>query len=89
MIPSPMKRLIPSFLSTLLLLAVSSALFAAKPKANQANTDDMWVTAPVPELPAGVTQHSYRSEAMQRDVGYCLYLPPSYATEKARLYPVV
>ncbi len=26
---------------------------------------------------------------MQRDVDYCLYLPPSYATEKARLYPVV
>ena len=34
------------------LLTAGSALPAAKPRSNQANMDDMWVTAPVPELPA-------------------------------------
>jgi hypothetical protein len=44
----------------------------SKTKANQANTDDMWVASLVPELPAGVTHHTFRSDAMKRDVGYCL-----------------
>ena len=45
--------------------------FAAKPqakaKANQTNTDDMWVAASVPELPAGVTHHTLKSASMKRD----------------------
>ena len=62
----------------LLLFALSPPLYAqkAKPKANQANTDDMWVTSPVPALPTRVTHHTFHSASMQREVGYCLYLPP-------------
>lgn len=61
-----------------LLGALGFTLFASqpKPKANQANTDDMWVTSPIPELPIGVTHHTFRSQSMKRDVGYCIYLPP-------------
>jgi len=78
---------------TLLLIAVSSPLSAqkakGKSKSNQTNTDDMWVTAPVPELPPGVTHHTFRSDSMQRDVGYCIYLPPGYTADKERRYPVI
>ena len=80
-------------LITLISLAVlvCSALLAAqpKPKANQTNTDDMWVASPIPALPTGVTHHIFRSESMKREVGYCIYLPPSYATDTERRYPVI
>ncbi len=59
-------------------------------KSNQANTDDMWVAKPLPaSFPTNVTHHTYRSAAMKRDVGYCLYLPPGYAKDTARRYPVL
>lgn len=63
-----------------------TTLFAAqpKPKANQANTGDMWIASPVPELPTDVTHHTFRSESMKREVGYCIYLPPSYAKDTER-----
>jgi enterochelin esterase-like enzyme len=61
---------------------------AAKP--SQANDDEMWVVVPKPgTLPARVTHHTYRSVAMKRDVGYCLYLPPGYEANPARRYPVI
>lgn len=77
--------------ATIILFALCPLLFAQKPKAksNQTNTDDMWVTPPVPELPTNVTHHTFRSTSMQRDVGYCLYLPPGYAKDKERRYPVI
>ena len=49
----------------------------------------MWLTSPLPELPAGVTHHTYRSASMKREVGYCIYLPPSYARQVAWRYPVI
>lgn len=59
-------------------------------KSNQTNTDDMWVAKPLPaSFPTNVTHHTYRSAAMKRDVGYCLYLPPGYAKDTARRYPVI
>jgi endo-1,4-beta-xylanase len=79
-------------LSILLLAAAGLPLYAQAPKIakpRQSNSDDMWVTAVVPELPSGVTHHTYRSASMQREVGYCLYLPPSYATHPAWRYPVI
>jgi endo-1,4-beta-xylanase len=36
-----------------------------------------------------VTHHTYRSAAMNRDVGYCIYLPPGYAAATDRRYPVI
>jgi enterochelin esterase-like enzyme len=74
-------------LSALLVLASDASLMAAK--SNQTNTDDMWVVSPVPELPAGVTHHTYTSEAMKREIGYCIYLPPGYAQDKDCHYPVI
>lgn len=77
--------------AVLLWLILCSTVFAAKPKtkANQANTDDMWVTSPVPELPTNVTHHTFRSASMQREVGFCLYLPPGYEKDTQRRYPVI
>ena len=80
-------------LLTLLLFALCPPLFAqpakAKSKANQTNTDDMWVTSPVQALPTNVTHHTFRSASMQREVGFCLYLPPGYEKDTQRRYPVI
>ncbi len=57
---------------------------------NQTNTDDMWVAKVDPAtLPPGVTHHTYRSQAMNRDVGYCIYLPPGYVKDAGKRYPVI
>jgi enterochelin esterase-like enzyme len=73
----------------LVLCMVSSSLLGEKTKPVQTNTDDMWVASPVPGLPSGVTHHKYHSEAMKREVGYCIYLPPSYAVKTERRFPVI
>jgi endo-1,4-beta-xylanase len=49
----------------------------------------VWVNPPKPgQLPAGVTHHTYASQSMKHEVGYCIYLPPDYATS-GRRYPVI
>ncbi len=54
------------------------------------NAKTVWVNPPQPgQLPPGVTHHTFRSTAISRDVGYCIYLPPGYATEPTRRYPVI
>ncbi len=75
----------------LLLFSLCPPLHAqkAKKKANPTNSDDMWVTSPVPELPANVTHHTFTSASMKREVGYCLYLPPGYEKHTQRRYPVI
>jgi endo-1,4-beta-xylanase len=40
-------------------------------------------------LPAGVTHRTYASASMGHDVGYCIYLPPSYEQDTHRRYPVI
>lgn len=88
-------KLLPLALSAFVLLAPACgkavAAEAKKPaKSNQTNSDDMWVAKPQPaSLPANVTHHTYRSAAMKRDVGYCIYLPPGYAQDTTRRYPVI
>jgi enterochelin esterase-like enzyme len=52
-------------------------------------SDKTWVASSIPKLPTGVTHHTLRSEAMKRDVGYCIYLPPGYAQDVERRYPVL
>jgi endo-1,4-beta-xylanase len=70
--------------------ASTAAQKSAKAKPNHANTDDMWVAEPKPgSLPERVTHCTYRSAAMKRDVGYCIYLPPGYDSDTARRYPVI
>jgi enterochelin esterase-like enzyme len=71
-------------------LVFAQAKGKAKAKGgNLSNSDDMWVQRELPELPTGVTHHTYRSAAMNRDVGYCLYLPPGYKGDTTRRYPVL
>lgn len=91
-----MQPTIPFSIRVLFCLAVvflfttaSQAQPKAKTKANQPNSDEMWVVDSVPELPTGVTHHRYRSTSMHRDVGYCIYLPPSYSSSPDRRYPVI
>ncbi len=61
-----------------------------RPRSRPGNTDDMWVAkVSVDSLPTGVTHHTYRSEAMQQDVGFCIYLPPHYAKNTKLRYPVI
>lgn len=51
---------------------------------------ERWVTPPKKAQPL-VRHLTYRSDRMGVDVGYCLYLPPGYAStdNAARRYPVV
>jgi endo-1,4-beta-xylanase len=78
-------------LLTLLIFASILPVLAAKPKikATQTNSDDMWVTSPVPELPTHVTHHTFRSASMNRDIGYCIYLPPTYDQDTNQRFPVI
>jgi endo-1,4-beta-xylanase len=85
----PMSRLFTALLFLVLCAPLSAQKAKSKSKANQANTEDMWVTSPVPQLPANVTHHTFRSASMKRDVGYCLYLPPGYTKDKGRGFPVI
>jgi enterochelin esterase-like enzyme len=77
--------------TALLLFSLCPPLHAQKEKkkANPTNSDDMWVTSPVPELPPNVTHHTFTSASMKREVGYCLYLPPGYEKDTQRRYPVI
>ncbi|QDU95418.1 alpha/beta hydrolase [Lignipirellula cremea] len=83
-----------------LLLAVATPVLAEpdSPQTKQAprkaprrgNDDDMWVAEFDPAvLPEGVSHHTYFSEAMQKKIGYCIYLPPGYATDSDQRYPVI
>ena len=68
-----MKIMLRYTLDLLLLVSLCTAA------ATKTNTDDMWIAAPIGDLPAGVTPHTYHIESMKRDIGYCVYLPPGYA----------
>ncbi len=79
-----------------LLLIVCTLLSAALTHGQNQNKDSpqtsgfQWVNDPPAKgLPAGVTQATFHSEANQTDVGYCIYLPPQYAGEPERRFPVV
>lgn len=91
------KRALSAFWQALLMRLflfslLTVPLLPAKPKGGSkvkpGNEDNMWVVALLLDLPAGVSHHTYRSAAMNREVGFCLYLPPSYATSADRRYPV-
>ncbi|MEZ5366549.1 MAG: alpha/beta hydrolase-fold protein [Bryobacterales bacterium] len=75
------------------------ALAAAAPLAAQSDNRDpalvrlletKWVNEPKPgQLPTGVSHRTYRSKALGKEVGYCVYLPPSYDRSPGRRYPVI
>lgn len=48
-----------------------------------------WVNPPTVKLP-GLKHGTFQSPSMQKEVGYCIYLPPDYeASGSAQRYPVV
>ena len=50
--------------------------------------DINWVNPPK-DPPRGITHQTFRSQAMQTDVGFNIYLPPDYASSAAKRYPVI
>ena len=74
-------------------LAAAAPLAAQNDKRDPALVrllDTKWVNEPKPgQLPTGVSHYTYRSNALGKEVGYCVYLPPSYARSPGRRYPVI
>jgi S-formylglutathione hydrolase FrmB len=48
-----------------------------------------WNNIPTGALPTGVQHLSFLSNSMQTNVGFSIYLPPSYATSPTKEFPVV
>ena len=88
---SPRARfllLVAGALATLQPAVAAATTAKSDPAARNANIK--WVNEPKPgTLPTGVTHHTFRSQALGRDVGYCIYLPPNYAAEPQRRFPVI
>lgn len=82
---------------TLAVLIASSSVFAQKAKdekkaAKKPPQPFRWVN-PIPKgnWPDGLQHGTFKSPSMNIDVGYCIYLPPSYDAKKssAKQFPVV
>jgi S-formylglutathione hydrolase FrmB len=82
---------------TLVVIVASSSAFAQKAKDEKKASKKppapfRWVN-PLPKsgLPAGVKHGTFKSPSMKIDVGYCIYLPPSYETtaSDSQRFPVV
>jgi endo-1,4-beta-xylanase len=75
--------------------AAFAAMFIPRSQVSAAEPTDValdgpWVNPPNDgERVEGVVHRTFRSTAMGRDVGYNLYLPPPYAAEPLRRFPVV
>jgi enterochelin esterase-like enzyme len=81
------------FLIVVAVLVLPLASFAANKKRSKRPQGPAieWVNV-LPagkSLPTNTTHHTFFSEAAKRDVGYCVYLPPGYAQETDRRYPVI
>jgi endo-1,4-beta-xylanase len=48
-----------------------------------------WFTVTPSQMPAGTTHYAFRSPSNNADVGYSVYLPPDYATNTTKEYPVM
>jgi enterochelin esterase-like enzyme len=88
--------MLPRSISTFLLAAALSTTLChgaeskKKAQANPTNSEDMWVADRLPgSLPSNVSHHTYRSDAMKREIGYSIYLPPGYPNDLGRQYPVI
>ena len=79
------------FLQAILIGAAALVGFAQAPAqpAKSAARPHQWHNEPAGPLPSGVTHSSFRSSAMNIDVGYSIYLPPDYAKDTQARFPVV
>ncbi|MBA2113572.1 alpha/beta hydrolase [Bremerella alba] len=82
-----MGRIILLGIAVLLLAMQSSEVMAQNTK-KKTSPPFKWVNTPR-MMPDGVQHGVFKSPSMKHDVGYCIYLPPSYETDTDRRYPVV
>ena len=66
-----------AFVVAAALALCSSPAVAQAPEGPPSVEEISWVNPPE-TLPPGVAHHTFRSDALGRDVGYTIYLPPSY-----------
>ena len=75
-----------------LLITLLQADMGAQEKKGQTKKRSpfQWVNKlPEGSWPRGLTHETFRSPSMNREVGYCIYLPPEYRTSKQKKFPVV
>ncbi|WDI41644.1 alpha/beta hydrolase [Bremerella sp. P1] len=82
-----MRRIIVLII-VMCLLALPSSDVSAQNAKKKTPPLFKWVNPPR-MMPTGVQHGVFKSPSMKKDVGYCIYLPPSYATDTDRRYPVV
>lgn len=82
-----MRRIIVLII-VMCLLALPSSDVSAQNAKKKTPPPFKWVNPPR-MMPTGVQHGVFKSPSMKKDVGYCIYLPPSYATDTDRRYPVV
>ncbi len=73
-------------------LLVGGTMMAQSPRKDRQSESPgfRWINDPPRSgLPAGVTHARFHSAANDTEVGYCLYLPPQYAEQPERRFPVV
>jgi S-formylglutathione hydrolase FrmB len=70
------------FLTLILSLSLSAANKSKGPAI-------IWSNPPQTQLPTGVQHLTFKSAAAKQDVGFCIYLPPSYKGNPKKHYPVI
>jgi Predicted esterase len=85
--PRHMRLAIIASLIPLAALAQSPSAPAAT-ETPRPRREVIWNNIPAQPHPL-VSHHDFHSDAMQRTVGYTVYLPPSYATDTDRRFPVL
>ncbi len=82
------RRLLPSLSLPAFAFAQEPPVRNATPAARDLLSQTKWVNPPTAPLPTGMVHRTYASKALGKEVGYCLYLPPSYNAGGKR-YPVI
>src|SRR5260370_2913727 len=72
--------------SSAFVLVAAGLAHAADPQ--QLHFDIKWLNSPTSRLPRGVSHKALMSKAMGVEVGYHIYLPPSYESSSER-FPVL
>jgi S-formylglutathione hydrolase FrmB len=78
--------------SLVLLLTSTSSVVAQKKKKLPSKPSITWVNQPKPgqlPLPPNTRHLTFRSQLVNQDIGYCIYLPPSYQTSPDKRFPVI